>query len=282
MTAGALLFGAIVLSGGAASARSGADPCAEAESALASAAEALDKGQWARADYQSALALSLSPDCPEALVIQGRILSQRGQAHAARQALEKAASLDPENAEARYHLGVWLYRRQLHPEAVPHLEKVVALRPMDARAYDYLALSLEALGNAERAALAYRSALKVNDGPFSDPFLDYYYGRFLLKQNRLEESRSHLDRAVALHPRERTAHYERAKLYLALREYGAARRDAERALSLRDPGGLVLDLQVYYLLATVYGRLGETELARKYAELARTTEIPDQAGDRRR
>jgi hypothetical protein len=47
-------------------------------------------------------------------------------------------------------------------------------------------------------------------------------------------------------------------------------------LSLRDPDGFVLDLQVYYLLATVYSRLGETELARKYADLARTTPIPDQ------
>ncbi len=37
------------------------------------------------------------------------------------------------------------------------------------------------------------------------------------------------------------------------------------------PAGSVLDLQVYYLLATVYARLGETDLARKYAELSRTT-----------
>jgi tetratricopeptide (TPR) repeat protein len=116
----------------------------------------------------------------------------------------------------------------------------------------------------------------VNEGPFRDPFFDYYYGRFLRKQNRLEEGRSHLDRAVALHPDERAVHYERGKLNLALTEYGAARKDAERALSLRDPGGLVLDLQVYYLLATIYARLGETELARKYAELSRTTQVPEQ------
>ena len=64
-----------------------------------------------------------------------------------------------------------------------------------------------------------------------------------------------------------------------LKDHAAARKDAERALSLRDPAGLVLDLQVYYLLATVYARLGEVELARKYAELSRTTPIPDQARD---
>jgi hypothetical protein len=36
-------------------------------------------------------------------------------------------------------------------------------------------------------------------------------------------------------------------------------------------------VQVHYLLATVYARLGETVLARKYAELARTTPHPDRA-----
>jgi len=242
----------------------------------------LSRGRHAQADYQAALALSLNPDCPQALVVQGRLSSLRGQMDAAREALEKAARLAPENAEARHQLGIWLYRRQLHPEAVQQFEKVVALRPTDARAHAYLARSLEGLGDAERAELAFRRAEQVNEGPFRDSFLDYYYGRFLLKQNRLPESRSHLDRAVVHHPRERTVHYERAKLNLALKEYGAARTDAERALSLRDPGGLVLDLQLYYLLATVYARLGESELARKYAELARTTPIPDQAADRPR
>jgi len=214
--------------------------------------------------------------------VQGQILSLKGEKHAAGQALQKAASLDPANAEARYQLGIWFFRAMLHSEAVLQFERVVALRPLDARAYDYLALSLQALGQAEQADLAYRSALKVNDGPFSDSYVDYNYGRFLLKQNRLEESRSYLDRAVALHPDRRGPPYERGKLNLALKEYGAARRDAERALELRDPSGFVLDLQVYYLLATVYTRLGESELARKYAELSRTTEIPDQAADKPR
>ena len=250
----------------------GADPCAGTRD-LKAAAEAIDKGELARADHLSALALALAPDCPDALVVQGRVLSLKGRPRAAREALEKAVRLAPANVEARYQLGIWLYRALLHPEAVRQFEKVVALRPRDTRAHDYLALNLEALGEAERAERSYRRALEANRGPFPDPFFDYYYGRFLLKQNRLEESRAHLDRAVSLHPDERTVHYERGKVNLALKDYAAARRDAERALSLRDPAGLVADVQVYYLLATVYARLGETDLARKYAELTRITPI---------
>jgi protein O-GlcNAc transferase len=242
----------------------------------------LSRGQNARADHLSSVALSLNPDNPDALVVQARLASLRGRLPAARGALEKAVRLDPAHAEARYQLGVWLFRRQLHPDAVAQFERVIALRPLDARAYDYLALGLEGLGEAERAEAAYRAALAVNDGPFADVLLDYNYGRFLLKLGRLEESRPHLDKAVALLPQRRGPHYERARLNLALEQYAAARADAERALSLRDPAGLVLDLQVYYLLATVYSRLGESDLARKYAELSRTTPIPDQAADRPR
>jgi len=236
----------------------------------------LSMGQRARADYESSLALSLDPDCPEALVVAGQILGLKGQAAPAFQALQKAARLGTGNAEAQYQLGVVLFRRKLHAEAVRQFEKAVALRATDARARDYLALGYEALGEAEHADEAYQRALRVNDdGPFFDSLLDYNYGRFLLKQRRLEESRSHLDRATSLLPRSRGVRYESGKLNLTLGRYQAAREDAERALSLPDPGGSVLDLQVYYLLATVYARLGETDLARKYADLARTTPIPD-------
>jgi tetratricopeptide (TPR) repeat protein len=236
----------------------------------------LSRGQPARADHLSSVALSLDPDCSEALVVAGQILSRKGRQHAAFEALEKAARVGPSNAEAQYQFGAWLFRRKLHAAAVRQFEKTLALRPVDARAHDYLALGFEALGEAERAEQAYQSALEVNEGPFFDPFLHHNYGRFLLKQKRLEESQSQLDRALALLPNSRAVHYERGKLNLALERYQAAREDAERALSLRDPRGLVLDLQVYYLLATIYTRLGESDLARKYAELARTTPIPDQ------
>jgi tetratricopeptide (TPR) repeat protein len=246
------------------------------------AQHALAQGQHARADYLSTLALSLDPDCALALVVQGQILRGKGRMPEAREVLERAVRLDPANAEARYQLGICLFRSRLHPEAVVAFEKAAALRPPDARAHDYLALSLEALGQAEAAELAYRAALKVNQGPFFDSFLDYNVGRFFLKQDRLAESRSHLDRAVELAPDGRAPVYERAKLNLAQKDYAAARRDAERALALVDPSGLVLDLQVYYLLSAVYSRMGESELARKYAELARTTPIPDQARDRPR
>jgi len=239
------------------------------------------QGEYRRADYYSDKALSLDGGNADALVLKGQLLAVKGQTPAAQELLEKACKLDPTHAEAHYQLGVLLDGRKLHREAVQQFEKVTALRPHDPRAYDFLALNLESLGEAKRAEVAYRKGLQVNKGLLFDSFLDYNYGRFLLKENRPAESKVHLDRALRFAPETRAVHYEHGKLNLRLQRYREARLDAERALSLPDPSGFVLDLQVYYLLATVYSRLGENELARKYTELCRTARIPIRARERK-
>lgn len=239
----------------------------------------LTRGLPSQAAHLTVQSLAIDPDCPGALVVQGQILGQQGRLGEARAALERAVAVDPANFEAHYELGVWFFRINRFDESARWFEAAIALRPQSTRSRGYLALSLEMLGENERAEKVYREALEANSVPFFDPTLDYNYGRFLLKQGRLEESLPHLDRAVELHPLRRGPRYQRARLYLAREDYDSARNDAERALALGKPGDLVLDLQVYYLLATIYSRLGESELAEKYAELARTTEIPDQADD---
>jgi tetratricopeptide (TPR) repeat protein len=244
----------------------------------------LSRGLGPQAAYLAAQALAIDADCSEALVVHGRILGQRGLQGEARAALERAVALDPTSAEAHHELGSWFFLVNLRDHAVRQFEAAITLNPQSARSHGYLAVSLEMLGRDEPAERAYRTAfqLQAKGGPFFDPALDYNYGRFLLKQGRFEESQTHLDRAVALHPGRRGPRHQRAKLYLARGDNESARTDAERALALGKPGDLVLDLQVYYLLATIYSRLGEKELAEKYADLARTTEIPDQADDLRR
>ncbi len=241
----------------------------------------LSRGLGPQAAHLAAQSLAIDPDCPEALVVRGQILGQRGLFGEARAVLERAVALAPNNADAQHELGVWFFRINLFDQAARRFEAAVALNPWRTRSLDYLALCLEMLGDGERADRTYREALQLQakGGPFVDPTLDYNFGRFLLKQGRLEESRPHLDRAVALYPDRRGPRYQRAKLRLAQGDYESARLDAERALALGKPGDVVLDLQVYYLLTTIYTRLGETDLAREYAELARTTEIPDQADD---
>jgi len=235
-----------------------------------------DQGEYRRAYDLIDKALIPKSEYPEALVLKGQMLALRGEPVAARKTLEEACRLAHNNAEAHFQLGILFDSSKLNREAVEQFRISVALRPLDPRAYDYLGLNLEALGETQEAATIYKKGLVVNKGPLFDYFLDYNYGRFLLKERKLQESKVHLDRAVSLAPETRAVYYERAKLNVILGDYQQARRDAEQASHLQDPSGFVLDLQVYYLMANVYSHLGEHELARQYAELSKTATIPIQ------
>jgi Flp pilus assembly protein TadD len=241
----------------------------------------LARRNYVQANTYSELALLRSPDDPEALLFRGQVLAMQGRTDEGRALIERSAKLDPNNAEAHFQLGTIYDRAKLRPLAVAAFEKVIALRPKDPRAYSYLALNLEPMGEIEKAEAAYRKGLQVNEGPRFDRFLDYNYGRLLLKLNRLEESKAHLDRAIELVPKMRATHYDHAKLNMRLGNFQEARQDAERALSIPDPNGFILDLQVYSLLATIYTRLGDEEQARKYIHLSQTTSVPLRSRERK-
>jgi len=210
-------------------------------------------GAYERAASVTDQAIALDPKYAAPLVLKGQLLAMRGQMPLAEQALKEACALDPNDAVAHFELGSLYDAAKRSPEAVKQFEKAVALNPHDASAWDYLALNLEPSGEVERAEEAYQKGLAANQGPGFDSFLDYNYGRFLLKRNRLEESN---------------------KLNLRLQNYPEARADAEQALRLADSSGVIIDLQVYYLLESIYRRMGETELADKYAALSRSTPVP--------
>lgn len=239
------------------------------------------QGDYRRANTYSELALLSAPENPEALTLRGQMLLLQNQRPRAQELLEKACRLDANNAEAHFQLGVLHDGNQHNPEAEAEFEKVIRLRPNDARAYDYLALNLVAMGEIQRAEAAYKKGLAVNQDPFSDSFLDYNYGRLLLKLNRLSESKEHLNRALQVAPETRAVHYELARLNLRLDNLPDARADAERALALPDLGGYILDLQVYSLLVQIYTRLGEQALARKYALLSEAASISIPARERK-
>lgn len=241
----------------------------------------LREGRYPQADAMADLALAKDPEHAGALALKGQLLGMKGQPEEGRRLLERAIRNDPKNAEAHFQMGVWFDRRKESANAAAEFEKAIAAQPWNPRAYDYAALNWERLGETGKAENAYKQGLRVNSGPLFDSFLNFNYGRFLLKQNRLDESRQHLDRGVELVPGVRAVVYERAKVNLRKGRLEEARQDAEQALSIADPGGIILDLQVYYLLSEVYARLGQKEQADKYSQLAKTAVIPPKARERK-
>src|SRR5882757_7298408 len=235
----------------------------------------LDRNQYQRADDMSLAAIQKDPNAPAALAVRGQILDMKGSPQQGMELLSHSCQLDPEDVRAQFDLGSMDDRAKRSGDAVVHFKKVVSIEPGDPRGWDYLALNLEPLGEIDAAKEAYAKGLAVNQqGPHFDAFLDYNYGRLLMKLDRLSDSKIHLDRAVELVPQMRATWYERAKLDLRLKDYQRARTDGEKAAAIADPNGIIIDLQIYALLEQVYRRLGEAELAAKYAELGRQTPPP--------
>ena len=234
----------------------------------------LEQRDYMRADALSAAAVDKNPDDPAALALRGQVLVMKGQSSEGQTLLEKAVRLDPDDPEAQFQLGTIHDTAKAPSQAVEHFRRAATLNPHNARAWDYLALNLEPLGDLEGADQAYRKGLQVNEaGRYHDAFLDYNYGSFLAKRNDLAASKQHLDRAVELVPEIRAVWYERARLNMRMQKYQQARTDAERAAACQQQGG-VIDLQIYSLLSQVYARLGETALAKKYMDLTRETPPP--------
>ena len=219
-------------------------------------------------------ALEIKPDSVPALLAEGVILARQGRDHAAeaQRAFEKACRLAPGDPKAHFQRGVFLDNVGSYAEAVAAFRKVVSLDANNPTAWRYLGMELELAGQPEEADAAYKQGLTVNRGPRFDPLLAYHYGRFLLQLNRLAERQVQLDRAVELLPDYGAVYYERARLYLQMGKYAEARADAERALAIPQARRFTSDYQIYYVLATIYQRLGDKEQAEKFAALARTAQ----------
>lgn len=248
--------------------------CVGAEERLAAAQEALAQGMVDSASGQLKELAQSHPDCLPALLLRAQLLAALGDSRQAEASLVRASELAPSRPEPFFQLGVFYDSRQQHGKAASQFRKVLALTPGDPQTYDYLGLSLEALGEFDKAEASYRMGLARNSGPRFDPMLHYNYGRFLVKHGRFDDAKGHLEEAARLSPGVRAVHYERAKLAEKVGDIHGARGHAERALELEDRGGVILDMQVHYLLSRIYRALGETELAEKYTALSQRAEIP--------
>src|ERR1700675_3852970 len=157
----------------------------------------LEQRQYARADSTSLVALEKNPSEPAALALRGEILVMKGQVKEGTSLLQHACQIDPDNVDANFQLGICNTKKNRTADAVKHFERVVAFDASDPRAWDYLVLNIEIVGEVDRAGEHYRKAEAVNQrGRHFDAFLDYNYGRFLMKGNQLQEAKEHLDRAV--------------------------------------------------------------------------------------
>jgi len=110
----------------------------------------LEQRQYARADSTSLVALEKNPSEPAALALRGEILVMKGQVKEGTSLLQQAWQIDPDNVDANFQLGTLYDTENRHADAVEHFERVVAIDASDPRAWDYLALNIEIVGEVDR------------------------------------------------------------------------------------------------------------------------------------
>ena len=210
-------------------------------------------------------ALHESPYMVQALVLKARLAMFAHRPDVAKSCLITAITADPVSEEAQFYLGVLFYTQNDFKLAISPLQKAQTLSPKSSLPVFYLAMTHEALGHDTEALNFYKQAQKLSPdkSPQSAEIL-VAYGRFLLSLGRTPDGVEKERQAIAIESGSRDAHYELAKGLEHEGDFKNAAQEGERALAL--PGLDTSDAEIHFLLARLYRRLNQPDLAKAHLE----------------
>lgn len=207
--------------------------------------------RFSEADQESELALAMTPDDPQILVLRTRVLQRAGQQDGALELAQKAVALAPNWEQPYYLAGVSLYFIRRYPEAAQNLARAVELNPSSARALFLEAIALANQGKRDEAEQCLRRAISLQ--PKNARF-HCHLGILLAGENEYGKAEESFRKAIELTPKYALSHYELGKLLASSKQLRAAAQELSQAVN--DDPGLS---SAYYQLARVYAKLGETE-----------------------
>jgi tetratricopeptide (TPR) repeat protein len=210
-------------------------------------------------------ALHESPYMVPALVLKARLAQFAHRPDVAKSCLITAITADPTSEEAQFFLGLFYYVQNDFKLAISPLQTAQTLSPKSPLPMFYLAMTHEALGDETQALDLYQQAdnLSPEKSPQSASIL-VAYGRFLFSMGRYKESIEKDRRAIEGDAESRDAHYELAKGLDHEGDFKDAALEGERALSL--PAFGTSDAQIHFLLASLYLKLKQPDLAKAHLE----------------
>jgi tetratricopeptide (TPR) repeat protein len=210
-------------------------------------------------------ALHESPSMVPALVLKARLAVFAHRPDVAKSCLITAITADPASEEAQFFLGLVYYMENDFRLAISPLQTAQTLSPKTPLPVFYLAMTQEALGDGTKASQLYQQAegLSPEKSPQNASIL-VAYGRFLFSMGRFEDSIEKDRRAIEDDAQSRDAHYELAKGLDHEGNFKDAALEGERALTLPVFG--TSDAQIHFLLASVYQKLKQPDLAKAHFE----------------
>lgn len=210
-------------------------------------------------------ALHENPYMVPALVLKARLATFAHRPDIAKSCLITAITVDPTSEEAQFYLGALFYAENDFNLAISPLQKAQTLSPKNPLPVFYLAMAYEALGDETKALELYARAedLSPKKSVLSAEIL-IASSRFLLSLGRIQDSIEKDRMAIEIDPGSRDAHYELAKGLDQEGDLKNAVIEGEQALTL--PALDIGDVQIHYLLASLYRKLKQPALAKTHLD----------------
>src|SRR5262245_48377106 len=176
----------------------------------------------------------------------GSALIGDGQLNKGQQIIDRVFR-DDDSAEAHLLMGSILLVADDAQGALKEVQRAIELNAKLPAVQAWHGRVLMRLGDTEKAKTAFKTELASNANDFDS---NLYLGVLLRQDKQLDESRTHLLRAIQLRPREQYARYHLAAVYAAAGKPGDALPLLEGVL--KEHGDFV---EARVLLASVYYRL---------------------------
>lgn len=221
--------------------------------------------KFTEADSELNAALHASPYMVPALVLKARLATFAHRPDIAKSCLITAITADPGSEEAQFFLGVFYYTQNDFKLAISPLQAAHALSPSSPLPVFYLAMAHQGLGDESKTLELYQHAenLSSDQSPQTAEIL-VAHGRYLLSLGRTAEAIENDQRAIKIDSNSREAHYELAKGFDHQGNFKDAALEGERALTLPDAGAS--DAQIHFLLANLYRKLNQPDLAKAHLQ----------------
>jgi tetratricopeptide (TPR) repeat protein len=191
-----------------------------------------------------------------------------GRFDAAQIEFEQALRYKPDSAEVHYNLGKLFSVQDNWEPARKAFESALRLDPSYIEALDAQGFALEALGDDRGAIANYERAIELNEarrGSFASAHvnLSAYYNRTGDPEKALEYAR----KAIGLDPKSDRAWFQKGRADERRGSLDDAVDALNQAIALNPRAS-----SYYYVLASVYRRLGWTDESRKALEMFKRLE----------
>ena len=149
----------------------------------------------------------------------------------ARQSLEKALALEPDNPDYNYALGSVILTTREATSSVACFRKYVEARPRDSRGHFALGAAYFAVGDYDHCRLEMQG---ISKDPKTEAGAAYFLGRIARMEENLDEAATLFGQCIRLLPSFAEAYTELARVRLRQDRVDDAKTAVDRALSL-DP-----------------------------------------------